>query len=352
MDNNTDNSDMNRDIRTINTMINSLTKQFLCCTALIKMDFIVLEEYKTYDLELDIQKQILDNTINNDLIKRYPIKTSYQKAFLKLLMQKIEESGNEIHGDLYAAYCRLISLSNEESVHYRHFLIQNGTLNCVTLKESTNLISQGTTGLCSWQGAIVLSQWCEENKEQFCGKNILELGCGVGLTGMNVISICSPKQYIFSDCHPIVLNMLCENVKLNFVSNKQSELLNTFDMTSKLQLQLKYEQTDVQVIDLKWEDIDKYMLKNSLQPDIIIAADILYDSNSFDALILGLKRLLVSNSYAIFAATIRNEDTVSQFFEYLGNYDLIFEECSLPRWIMSIELIYAPVRILKIFQKI
>lgn len=49
----------------------------------------VLEEYKTYDLKLNIQKQILDNTINNDLIKRYPIKTSYQKAFLKLFMQKV-----------------------------------------------------------------------------------------------------------------------------------------------------------------------------------------------------------------------------------------------------------------------
>lgn len=32
---------MNRDIRIVNSMINSLTKQFLCCTALIKMDFIV-----------------------------------------------------------------------------------------------------------------------------------------------------------------------------------------------------------------------------------------------------------------------------------------------------------------------
>lgn len=38
---------------------------------------------------LDTQKQILDNTINSDLIKQYPIKISYQKAFLKLLMQKV-----------------------------------------------------------------------------------------------------------------------------------------------------------------------------------------------------------------------------------------------------------------------
>lgn len=79
-------------------------------------------------------------------IKKYKI-----FFFYYIYMIQIEESGNEIHDDLYTAYCRLISLQDEEPVHYRHFLIENGTLNCITLKESTNLISKGTTGLCSWQ---------------------------------------------------------------------------------------------------------------------------------------------------------------------------------------------------------
>lgn len=174
------------------------------------------------------------------------------------------------------------------------------------------------------QGAVVLSQWCAENKEQFCGKNVLELGCGVGLTGMSVISVCSPKRYIFSDCHPTVLDMLCENVKLNFLSNERCKLLNTSETTSRLQLQLKYEQTDVHIIDLRWEDIDKYMTESSLLPDIIIAADILYESSSFGSLTSGLKRLLTLNNYAVFAATIRNEETISQFLEHLGILIIVF----------------------------
>lgn len=165
---------------------------------------------------------------------------------------------------------------------------------------------------------MVLSQWCAENKERFRGKNVLELGCGVGLTGMSVVSTCSPKQYIFSDCHPTVLDMLCENVKLNFLSNERSELLDTSETISKLRLQLKYEQTDIRVIDLRWEDIDKYISEDSPRPDVIIAADILYESSSFGSLTSGLKCLLTSDNYAIFAATIRNEDTVSQFLKHLG----------------------------------
>jgi len=169
---------------------------------------------------------------------------------------------------------------------------------------------------------------------------------------MSVVGTCSPKQYIFSDCHPTVLDMLCENVKFNFLSNGRCELLNMSETTSRLQLQLKYEGTDVQVIDLRWEDIDGYMTEGSTQPDIIIAADILYESNSFGSLASGLKRLLTSNNYAVLAATIRNEDTVAQFMEHLGNYNLVFEECGSPKWTMSIQSIDAPVRILKIFQKI
>lgn len=65
------------------------------------------------------------------------------------------ESGNEIHDDLYITYCQLLSLPDDEAMHYRHFLLENGTLNCITLKESTNLISQGTTGLCSWQVCLL-----------------------------------------------------------------------------------------------------------------------------------------------------------------------------------------------------
>lgn len=78
-------SDTQRDI----SIVKYLTKQFLCCTAIIKMNFMHLDENKDYPFDLDIQKQILDSTINSDLIKRYPIKTSYQKAFLKLFMAKI-----------------------------------------------------------------------------------------------------------------------------------------------------------------------------------------------------------------------------------------------------------------------
>lgn len=129
--------------------------------------------------------------------------------------------------------------------------------------------------------------------------------------------MCSPGQYIFTDCHEIVLKMVSENVMLNLLHNErkiESELKH--DM---LKLQLKYNCTDVKIIELRWEDIDNYINEKWIIPDIIIGADILYDIDSFSILILGLKKFLsFVNRYAIIAVTVRNENTVSQFLYQLG----------------------------------
>jgi predicted nicotinamide N-methyase len=155
--------------------------------------------------------------------------------------------------------------------------------------------------------------------EQLREKNVLELGCGVGLTGISVITACRPKRYIFSDYNPAVLELLCKNIKLNFLrENKQYNLLNKFHADSKVRLQLKFKQSDIQVVELNWEDIDKCTTKELLQPDIIIGSDILYNIDMFDMLILGLKHLLRPNNYAVFAATVRNENTIAQFLKQLG----------------------------------
>lgn len=95
-----------------------------------------------------------------------------------------------------------------------------------------------------------------------------------------------------------------------------------YDTSLRLKLQLKYKQTDIKIIDLNWQDIE-YVTEDFLQPDIIVAADILYESDSFDSLTLGLKHLLTSSNYAVFAATIRNEDTISQFLEHLGIFFML-----------------------------
>ena len=46
-------------------------------------------------------------------------------------------------------------------------------------------------------------------------RTVLELGSGVGLTGIALCRSCKPRKYVFSDCHPTVLQKLRMNVELN-----------------------------------------------------------------------------------------------------------------------------------------
>ena len=43
----------------------------------------------------------------------------------------------------------------------------------------------------------------------------MELGCGVGLTGLVTLHCSRPKSYIFTDCNETVLNKVKENLQIN-----------------------------------------------------------------------------------------------------------------------------------------
>lgn len=61
----------------------------------------------------------------------------------------------------------------------------------------------------------MLSEWILQSKGLFEQKRVLELGSGIGLSGLIVSKECSPESVYLTDCHESVLDLLCENVKLN-----------------------------------------------------------------------------------------------------------------------------------------
>lgn len=84
---------------------------------------------------------------------KYPIRVSYQKSFLKHIIKTLELQGCEVHDCFYTAYGRLVAL-DEAPESFKHYL---NDLDCiVTLKENNSFISEGTTGLCTWQVIIFL----------------------------------------------------------------------------------------------------------------------------------------------------------------------------------------------------
>ncbi|KAL1490752.1 hypothetical protein ABEB36_013398 [Hypothenemus hampei] len=298
--------------------LNRLCLEFLCGVPVRQCTFSDL----VFDLET--QEVLLKKTVNSELVLKRPLQLSYQKAFIKFLLEKLENNSQEVHDDLYSAYGRLVASPELSSKCYKHYIINNQA--AISLEENINLISEGTTGLRTWQASIALSEWLLQEKYQFYNKTILELGSGIGLAGLVAVTQCQPKNYIFTDCHPSVLATLRKNIIVNCnTSCKNSHLLDD-SKTLIFQEQIN-NSTKVTVLKLPWEDLSSRVCSNLGHIDWILAADVVYDNKIFKPLIKGLRNLAIQNLKCkiLFACTERNPDTLQEFIKEIRQHFKVIE---------------------------
>lgn len=99
-------------------------------------------------LQWDEQERLINSTINLDIVVKFPISVTYQKSFIKTILQHLEEECVEVHDVIFEAYGRLVSLV-EQDVCHKHFLVRGGEV--ISIKEKKSIVSEGTTGLCVWE---------------------------------------------------------------------------------------------------------------------------------------------------------------------------------------------------------
>ncbi|XP_009068042.1 PREDICTED: protein FAM86A, partial [Acanthisitta chloris] len=254
-------------------------------------------------------------TVLHPLCVKYPPSTAYRRSFLTELIRKHEATAAEPLDQLYETLADV--LNEEESTHcYKNYLLPTG--DCVTLSESTAMVSGGTTGLITWEAALHLAQWAMENPGVFRDRTVLELGSGMGFTGIAICKTCYPKRYIFSDCHHRVLAQLAQNICLNGFAlepeatrHRQREAQGQEDETENCP------DPKVVVAELDWGSVTDTQLLG-LQADVVVAADVVYDPGIISALIGILQRLSSCRAdgkppEVFIAFTVRNPDTFRLF---------------------------------------
>nr|XP_014263586.1 protein-lysine N-methyltransferase EEF2KMT isoform X2 [Maylandia zebra] len=248
-------------------------------------------------VEKDLQSSGSSELISQ-VLKQFPPSVRYRRLFLSQLIRRLEASGCEPLDELYDALAEVVG-AEETMECYKSYLLPAG--GAVSLMENIALISEGTTGLVTWEAALYLAEWALENQQVFTGRTVLELGSGAGLTGIAVCRSCSPKRFIFSDCHSTVLQKLRDNVRLNGLSEQTTPA--------------------VSVEKLDWTAISEEELRE-IGADVIIAADVVYDPDIAGSLAKLLSIVLRCSSAEVLpqvfiCSTIRNLETYGGFKQQL-----------------------------------
>ncbi|GAU97946.1 hypothetical protein RvY_09164-2 [Ramazzottius varieornatus] len=237
-----------------------------------------------------LQEQLLNATVLSS--HRQP-DLSYRKKFLKMLMDQVEAKGWEVLEEIWCIYselCRCETDGGEEG-GYRTFILSD-TIN-VSLIHHPLLISDGTTGLSTWDAAFHMVEWISQHPEIMNQKRVLELGCGSGLTGICLCKLIAPAQYVFSDCHSGVLRQLTNNLQINQLVGSST----------------------VKVCELDWLTMMEQDF-SQLFPDVILACDIAYDPDIIQAFfrVLCIFSRRCGSSLNIFVASKNRSARTSAFF--------------------------------------
>lgn len=169
------------------------------------------------------------------------------------------------------------------------------------------LLVEDSFGCYIWPSAIVLSSYILKNKSMFYQKNALELGSGVGLSGLVLASIGANVILTDSKHNMSVLDNLNYSVLLNNLNNNAT------------------------VQSLDWGEFDQHETDLlSCKFDYIFGSDIFYDSKDFESILATVFYALKMNPNACFIFTYQERSSKRNLDPLLRRWGLIGKALEAP----------------------
>ncbi|XP_047212405.1 protein-lysine N-methyltransferase EEF2KMT-like [Girardinichthys multiradiatus] len=279
----------------------------------------------------EFTSELLKQTCLHPLCETFPPSVRFRRLFLTELIKRQEAAGCDPLDELYDALAEVVGVEETPDC-YKSYFLPNG--DAISLLESIALISEGTTGLVTWEAALYLAEWTLENQQVFTGRSVLELGSGVGLTGITVCRSCNPLRFVFSDCHSAVLEKLRENVRLNRLGEETSPA--------------------IRVDELDWTTVTEEQIRG-IRADTVIAADVVYDPDVAGSLVKLLLKILDCSSAEAqpeiyICSTVRNPETYGDFKLQLEAAGLNHEVMTGPVGAVFPYNRLAPLELMKVFR--
>lgn len=143
-----------------------------------------------------------------------------------------------------------------------------------------------------WPSAISMGHYLAEHPALIKDKSVLEIGCGLGLSGM--VAHALGGKVILSDYLPAALELAAYNWEKNFAE-------------------------EAQLMQLDWREV-----KAEQAADVILAADVAYEERAFEPLMNAFRILMKPHSKLIL--TEPNRHIAKDFLKMLENSGLKVEK--------------------------
>ena len=132
-----------------------------------------------------------------------------------------------------------------------------------------------------WDATFALMDYLFENAELIRGRRVVELGCGTGLLSLSLATL-DPAAVFLTDIGEVV-QLTQANIDLNALMYQGDDHL-----SSTLRSRFK-------AVEYSWGASDTGISETLLPCDVVIAADVVYDSDSFARLVQSIHDLLGSS---------------------------------------------------------
>lgn len=311
---------------------------------------------------IDIQNELLVSTVSNPFLIKFPLSLNYVRNYLNQLIKLFEEffEAEYISEEIYVLYVECMNnktgriqntlylehankddllhllarhFDNNESIGFVMYMFDTFNLPII---ERNNIVKSSTTGLRTWPASMHLYNFLKnfsKNKITDIKLNranewnkIIELGSGSGMLGLALIQsgFIPNGHYIFSDTSDEALKQIELSLFANqiFSNDKMKVILQKYD----------------------WQQYSYFDFTSSIS-DLIIASDIVFDTEIVDPLILTLKHMfkvyrgadpLKRYPDCLICCCIRNNVTINYFKEQLEKYGFkaqAIHSLSSPEWI-------------------
>ncbi|XP_071696275.1 uncharacterized protein [Rutidosis leptorrhynchoides] len=162
------------------------------------------------------------------------------------------------------------------TVSHHYFGDSNGSDDAISVTIMESMKEE--YGLFVWPCSVILAEYVWQQRSRFAGISVLELGAGTSLPGL-----------------------VAAKVGADVILTDDSNRLEVLDNMRRV---CQLNNVKCEVIGLTWGVWDSSIF--SLQPKVILGADVLYDSSAFDNLFATVKFLLENSPGSVFITTYHN----------------------------------------------